>query len=107
MQNHESHSFKRFWKNNGYYILLGLCLVAVGVSGYFFVTGALKESKEAQEVLSIPTTVDEPVEKPAKTPAKTELPAQQTEQQPSEEAAARQPVEETTKPQEPTVVLPV
>lgn len=106
MQNHESHSFKRLWKDKGYYILLGLCVVAVGVSGYFFVTGALKESKEAQEVLSIPTTVDEPVEKPAQPPAKTELPAQQV-QQPAEEAAAKQPAAETAKPQEPMVVLPV
>ena len=107
MQNHESHSFKRLWKDKGYYILLALCVVAVGVSGYFFVTGALKENREAQEVLSIPATVDEPADRPAQTPAKTEKPAQQIEQQPSEEVAARQPAEETVKPQEPTVVLPV
>ena len=102
MQNHESHSFKRFWKNNGYYILLGLCLVAVGVSGYFFVSGALQESKEAQEVLSIPATVEEPDEKPVK----TEKPAQQM-QQPAEETVSEQPAEEAVKPSEPTVVLPV
>ncbi len=103
MQNHESHSFKRLWKDKGYYILLGLCVVAVGVSGYFFVTGALKESTEAQEVLSIPATVDEPVEKPAQTPAKTDKPAKPQEQ----ETVSEQPVEETVQPEEPQVVLPV
>ncbi len=107
MQNHDSHSFKRFWKDKGYYILLGLCVLAVCVSGYFFISGALKETNEAQEVLSIPTTVEEPAEKPAQTPAKTDTPAQQKEQQPAEETAAKQPAEETVTPAEPMVVLPV
>lgn len=107
MQNHESHSFKRLWKDKGYYILLGLCIVAVGVSGYFFVSGALKESKEAQETLSIPATVEEPEKKPAQTPEKTEKPTQQQAQQPSEEVVSQQPVQETVQPELPQVVLPV
>ncbi len=107
MQNHESHSFKRLWKDKGYYILLGLCVVAVGVSGYFFVTGALKESNEAQEVLSIPATVEDPAEEPSQTPAKTDKPTQQLEKLPSEETVSKQPVQEAVKPAEPEVVLPV
>lgn len=107
MQNHETHSFKAFWKDRGYYILLGLCVVAVGISGYFFVTGALKESEEAQEVLSIPATVDEPSGNAAQTPVKTETPTQQTEPLPAEETVQEQPAAESVKPVEVQVVLPV
>ena len=48
MQNNESNSFARFWKTKGYYMLLALCLVAVGVSAWLFVSGAIKE-KQAVE----------------------------------------------------------
>ena len=96
------NSMKQFWKDNGYYILLGLCVVAVGVSGYFFVTGALRETEQMQEVLSIPATVEEadrqPAEKKAEAPAQTTTPAEDTVS--GQEA-------ESVMAQTPMVVLPV
>ena len=96
------NSMKQFWKDNGYYILLGLCVVAVGVSGYFFVTGALREKEQMQEVLSIPATVEEADRQPAE--KKAEAPAQTIT--PSEDTAGRQEVE-SVMAQTPMVVLPV
>ena len=96
------NSMNRFWKDNGYYILLGLCVVAVGVSGYFFVTGALRETEQMQEVLSIPATVEEADRQPAE--KKTDTPAQTTA--PAEDTIVQQPVE-SVMVQTPTVVLPV
>ena len=99
------NSMKQFWKDNGYYILLGLCVVAVGVSGYFFVTGALRETGQTQEVLSIPATVNEQEERTAQTPSRTaQSPAQEAEA--SDETSAQSPVESVMAPV-PEVVLPV
>ena len=55
MQNKDSNQFKRFFKEKGYYMLLLLCVAAVGVSGYFFVTGG-RDTPEAEpaESLSVP-----------------------------------------------------
>ncbi len=97
MQHNNTNPMKRFWKENGYYILLGLCVVAVGVSGYFFVTGAMGEQEEAQAVLSIPATVEEPVKQPDKTPAVQAKP--ETAQKPANSAPAAA--------QAPEKVLPV
>ena len=96
------NSMNRFWKDNGYYILLGLCVVAVGVSGYFFVTGALRETEQMQEVLSIPATVEEADRQPAKKQADT--PEQTTK--PAEDTVGQQPTE-AVMAQTPMVVLPV
>ena len=52
MQNKEPNKFTRLWKEKGYYILLALCVAAVGVSGYFFITGAMEEKQSLQESLS-------------------------------------------------------
>ncbi|MBQ7871449.1 MAG: M23 family metallopeptidase [Oscillospiraceae bacterium] len=39
MKNNRSKGFRSFVKEKGYYIVLLLCAVAVGVSGYFLITG--------------------------------------------------------------------
>ena len=55
MQNNESNNkFTQFWKTKGYYMLLILCLAAVGVSGYLFVTGAMEEQRAVEQSLSVP-----------------------------------------------------
>ena len=95
MQNNQSNPMKRLWKDKGYYILLGLCLLVVGVSGYFFVTGALHEKEAAREVLSIPVTAEEP--KQQKHPAESKETAQP---EPAPKA-------ETVLEEAPAVVLPV
>jgi len=66
MQHNEPNKFARLWKEKGYYILLSLCVVAVGVSGYFFLTGASEEQQAVQESLSVPVTVEEVPEEPKK-----------------------------------------
>ena len=56
MQKKESNQFR----TKGYYILLALCVAAVGVSGYFFVSDALREERSVQEEsLSVPAAVIE------------------------------------------------
>lgn len=79
MQQNESNNqpggFRKMLKEKGYYILLTLCIVAVGVSGAVFVSSALRQSQEAQETLSIPakaTDPDQDTKTPQQTPASTQ-----------------------------------
>lgn len=74
MQHNEqsNHRFQRFLREKGYYIVLGLCVCAVGVSGYLFLSGALAE----KDALSEPAmSVATPAELPS-TSAKSTRPAQ-------------------------------
>ena len=88
MQNNNNQS-----KKKGYYILLSLCLIAVGVSVWYFLGGAVKEAEELQPVLSIPVEEikpEQPKDKPTasteeKTPANQEQ-EQEQPQQPKPEA---------------------
>ena len=46
MQNNENRKngpVRTFLREKGYYIVLFLCLAAVGISGYVFVSGAIAE----------------------------------------------------------------
>lgn len=104
MQNNQSNPMKRFWKEKGYYILLGLCVVAVGVSGWLLVNGILQDSRNVQETLSIPATVEEPKPKAEQQPAKTPA-ASVPAEQPAEEAAAEAVLEAAA--QQEWAVLPV
>ena len=84
MQNNKSNNF---WKEKGSYILLALCLVAVGVSGWFFLNGAVEEAEELQPVLSVPVEVEEPKEdKPAAETVKPEQKETETPEQPQPQA---------------------
>lgn len=65
MQNNEPNKspgrFRRMLKEKGYYIVLSLCIIAVGISGYVFVSTAIRQNRSTQEeALSVPITVTEP-----------------------------------------------
>ena len=62
MQNNESNKQNkksaRLWKDKGYYMILSFCVLAVGVAGYFFISGAVEEEAAVQQTLSVPVTVE-------------------------------------------------
>ena len=76
----KKHSIRKFLNGRGYYIVLAVCVVAVGVSGLIFyrtIRGAAEpaESAEPTASLSVPVTAQpsesttQPVEKTAERPA--------------------------------------
>ncbi len=96
MQNNNHNQSKK----KGYYILLGLCLIAVGVSAWYFLGNAAKEAQQVQPVLSIPVEEvkpeqEQPKDKPT---ASTEEEQQQPEQSEPQEQS---------KPEARETVLPV
>lgn len=62
MQNNErSGAFRKFLQEKGYYIVLILCILAIGISGYVFIRGAVSENESLnEETLSIATTTTVP-----------------------------------------------
>lgn len=86
MQHKSWKSFRSFVKGKGYYIVLLLCAVAVGTSGYFLLT---KDNVPVQDVAVIPSVT-------TKTAEKEEPPTQE-----AADAVATRPPVETTKPTEP------
>lgn len=67
--NHGQNRFTRLLKEKGYYIVLSLCLVAVGVAGYVFVSNAIRQDEQVMDSsLSVPITVEEP-DDPGKQPS--------------------------------------
>ena len=64
MQNNErsnSGAFRKFFQEKGYYIVLFLCIAAVGISGYIFVRSAISEKNSLNdETLSVATTTTVP-----------------------------------------------
>ena len=82
--NPSKNTFKTFLQEKGYYIVLILCIAAVGVSGYLFISGAVAEKNALkEETLSVTASAPAPVETSVatktKTPAKTEPKAAQPE----------------------------
>ena len=70
MQTNENHPnqkrIRSFFREKGYYIVLALCVCAVGVSGWLFVSGAIAEKKALrQETMSIATSAEEPAKNPS------------------------------------------
>ena len=64
MQTNENHPnqkrIRSFFREKGYYIVLALCVCAVGVSGWLFVSGAIAEKKALrQETMSIATSAED------------------------------------------------
>lgn len=60
MQNNHDKSnpgaFRKFFQEKGYYIVLFLCVAAVGISGYIFVSSAISEKNSLnEETLSVAT----------------------------------------------------
>ena len=83
--NRSSNAWKKL-QDKGYYIVLTLCVLAIGISGYIFVTTAIRQAEEPDGSLSVPVTVDKlpedsPGSKPTlgsaeETPTAPETPAQ-------------------------------
>lgn len=65
MQNNENHPNRKrvqnFFREKGYYIALFLCVCAVGISGYLFVSNAVSEKNTlTEQTLSIATRAEDP-----------------------------------------------
>lgn len=82
MQNSNKPSgFRRFLRENGYYLVIGLCVLAIGVSGFFLLRG--NSASDPEETLSVPATVKTEGTETQETPAETEktiLPDEESEQ---------------------------
>lgn len=73
-KNPKNSRFVRFLREKGYYIVLSLCLVAVGVAGYVFVSTAIRQNDEVQDPsLSVPITVTDP-QKESNNPSDSDKP---------------------------------
>ncbi|MCQ2420071.1 MAG: M23 family metallopeptidase [Clostridia bacterium] len=99
MQNNEHsnhHPVRKFFQEKGYYIVLFLCICAVGISGYLFVSSTISEKNTAAEqTLSVATSAAVPsgtagssTQRPAKSDsAGSEKPKQTLTQEPSAAAS--------------------
>lgn len=80
MQNNEqsnSGAFRKFFQEKGYYIVLFLCIAAVGISGYIFVRSAISEKNSLNdETLSVATTTTVPSAPESSKPTKPAAQAQ-------------------------------
>lgn len=90
MKENRSGNNRKKLQEKGYYIVLLLCVVAIGVSGYIFISTAVRQNRIGQEeTLSVPLTAEslpqEDVEKTMSAPAEEEL-----EPTPEEEAAEKE-----------------
>jgi len=99
---HNKNSFKDFLQKRGYYIVALICALAVGVSGYLYVTR--QDPGEAQLASTgVPQIVEEPTDENATPPA-------QRNADPSVDAAAVLP-DVTPEPEEEpaafTMIMPV
>ena len=95
MQNNQpqENKFVTFFKEKGYYIVLALCAVAVGISGYVFVNTAVRQNRAVKEEhLSVPITVTEPEKQqekptvPASSEVTTEASAETAQTEDADEA---------------------
>ena len=108
MQNNEHklwNSVRRLVKEKGYYIVLSLCIAAVGISGYVFLSTAIRQNRqEEQTTMSVPLTVTEPEEeeKEPVRPSETEDP-----EAPSAQTSAQTPPAEPAVEEPEPVVMPV
>lgn len=101
MQNNpekKSGSFKKFLKDKGYYIVLILCVAAVGVSGYIFVKTAADQNRaalESNDSLSVPLTPSN-----ADSSEKSDSGKSNSSSKPSKPAASTDDAAETVAPSE-------
>ena len=114
MQNHPekpSNSLKKFLREKGYYIVLALCVAAVGVSGYLFVRTASDQSTlPADTSLSVPLTVPEETtgSKGNSDKATQSTQSSATAEEPAEDAAgSAQMTEDTAETASETTVRPI
>lgn len=91
--NHEhanSDAFRKFLREKGYYIVLFLCIVAVGISGYIFLSNAFSEKESlSEETLSVATPATVPsAQKTPSASSSTAAPSAETAQEESAQTAA-------------------
>lgn len=99
--NRSSNAWKKL-QDKGYYIVLTLCVLAIGISGYIFVSTAIRQSDQPDESLSVPVTADKlPQDSSASLSAPTGGPAHE-EDAPPATVTPPQP----TKPNEPGPATP-
>ena len=98
--NHQPSGFRKILKERGYYILLALCVLAVGISGYVFVSSAVRQNQASQETLSVPVTAQDPEKdtKPSDTKKPTTANTTPTEPSASTSAPAEEQSESTVAP---------
>lgn len=63
MQHEHKHSFKQIFRDRGYYIVLGLCVAAIGISGFLFsksMKSASVQPSVSQQVLADAPSVTVP-----------------------------------------------
>jgi murein DD-endopeptidase MepM/ murein hydrolase activator NlpD len=105
MQNNESnHKFTKFLKTKGYYMLLCLCLVAVGVSGYVFLSGMIAENRAVEQSLSVPAVTGPAAEQK---PDQPQTPSQEQKQEDTKAASAEVEEAEPTAPTFEQTIMPV
>ena len=107
MQNNEqsnSHPIRKFFQEKGYYIVLFLCICAVGISGYLFVSNAISEKNSAAEqTLSVATSATVPSEAVSGS-ENAKAGSSKTAQRPAEsEPAAAKPAQPNVKEETPEV----
>ncbi len=84
--NTNSGAFRKFFQEKGYYIVLFLCITAIGISGYLFVSNAISEKNSLnEETLSVATETHVPTKTD---PAQTQEPAAQEKEEPAQQTAA-------------------
>lgn len=92
MQNNEhseSNRFRKFLQEKGYYIVLFLCILAVGISGYLFVSGAVSEKKSlSEQTLSVATSAEIPEDKPSSSGGKPQRSGNAQTKKPASGSAA-------------------
>ncbi len=96
--NHEqsnSGAFRKFFQEKGYYIVLFLCILAVGISGYIFVSSTISEKNSLnEETLSVATQATLPSgEKTPSAPARPSGSAASDREETAETAAIVDPDE--------------
>ena len=72
MQNNNKPSgFRRFIRDNGYYFIIGVCVLTIGASAYFLLREDPMQEEAESVSLNVPVTIEagEPTESLAETPA--------------------------------------
>ena len=94
MENNQQPKGKNAWQflqEKGYYIVLFLCVCAIGVAGYVFLSDAIGQKEEENApALSVVTTVEENETEPTLTaPKQTEAPSEYSSDESVQEKARR------------------
>ena len=92
--NRSGNAWKKL-QDKGYYIVLTLCVLAIGISGYIFVSTAIRQAEDPDANRSSPVTADKLPEEPAAGSKPTAGPG--------EEAPAQLPVSQPEAPAAPAL----